>query len=69
MFEKKPRIIDLETIEDISKPKKIINKPIILKTSPIKISMNKNVDIVKAKRKESKVEDNKVDSGDDILWL
>ena len=72
MFEKKPRIIDLETIEDISKPVKTIRKPIVLKTSPNKISIIKKIDIARSKieKKEHKVEiNNKTDSGDDILWL
>ena len=72
MFEKKPKIIDLETIEDISKPKKIVNKPIIFKISSAKVSMSKNIGIVKTeiKETESKVgHENRIDSGDDIPWL
>jgi len=70
MFEKKPKIIDLKTIEDISRPININKKSVAMKSCSIEMVSDKKVEMVKNKKEQSKIDnDNIVDSGDDILWL
>ena len=69
MFEKKPRIINLETIENICQVKIQEKKNPIIMSPRKSINTKKNDKIVPKKTRVKKVKIEPKDSGDDILWI
>lgn len=69
MFEKKPRIVNLETIENLCQSKKLEKKKSIIMSPKKSIIVKKNNKIIPKKIEVKKVDNNLNNSGDDILWL